>query len=379
MPGSEEAPVNLAPQPLDHFKRGYRERAELRDRETNQLAVNTEYNHRQQQQHSSNGHNDGYDNHNDNDRPASPNGQGGSYHGPSSRFSPTAMDNHNSHTNNSNNGTSNNHNHHNSSNGGSNNHDNGNGRQYHDGVSAHRGRDAAHIVDSLCRPGCNVSRTMDEAWEHQPPGVSSNKVLTAILSGLARRRKMGLAQAVWQWMDHRGIQRTVYHYNSLISVCEKTKDCNRALRLFTEMEKNRIDKNEVTFSSTISACEKAGQWRTALDLLERMKKEGVERTTIAYNAAIRYVCKSVSVCSLFVWWERAQGIDVERKALNAKESYPFVCHQLSCVLHILLISVKTNKHIRYPALALSLSRHTCTHTCSVVCYVVVRTGSSIDP
>ena len=113
---------------------------------------------------------------------------------------------------------------------------------------------------------------MDEAWEHQPPGVSSNKVLTAILSGLARRRKMGLAQAVWQWMDHRGIQRTVYHYNSLISVCEKTKDCNRALRLFTEMEKNRIDKNEVTFSSTISACEKAGQWRTALDLLERMKK-----------------------------------------------------------------------------------------------------------
>lgn len=37
LPGSESAPQDVAPQPLDHFKRGYRERANLRERDMGQL------------------------------------------------------------------------------------------------------------------------------------------------------------------------------------------------------------------------------------------------------------------------------------------------------------------------------------------------------
>lgn len=37
IPGAESAPQGLAPQPLDHFKRGYKERAELREREMGHL------------------------------------------------------------------------------------------------------------------------------------------------------------------------------------------------------------------------------------------------------------------------------------------------------------------------------------------------------
>eukprot|EP00957_Ditylum_brightwellii_P187828 14301524-Ditylum_brightwellii.AAC.1 len=43
VPGSEAAPDNLAPQPLDHFKRGYKERAELREREMSHLNMDFEH------------------------------------------------------------------------------------------------------------------------------------------------------------------------------------------------------------------------------------------------------------------------------------------------------------------------------------------------
>lgn len=56
----------------------------------------------------------------------------------------------------------------------------------------------------------------------------------------------------------------------MISVCEKVRDYNKALRLLAEMSDKKVAKNEVTFSSAISACEKCGQWRNAIDLLEEM-------------------------------------------------------------------------------------------------------------
>ena len=48
-------------------------------------------------------------------------------------------------------------------------------------------------------------------------------------------------------MEERNIEKNVFHYNSLISVCEKMKDSQRALRLLEEMERRGIQKNEVTY------------------------------------------------------------------------------------------------------------------------------------
>ena len=39
MPGAEQAPDNQAPEALDHFKRGYAERASLRDREVGDFSA----------------------------------------------------------------------------------------------------------------------------------------------------------------------------------------------------------------------------------------------------------------------------------------------------------------------------------------------------
>lgn len=108
------------------------------------------------------------------------------------------------------------------------------------------GFDATRVVDEICNPGCNLVETMDRAKENFYASFQSGKALTAILSNLARRRKMGIALSVWQWMDQRDVAKNVFHYNSLISVCEKTKDHKMALQLLGEMERRGIKKNEVT-------------------------------------------------------------------------------------------------------------------------------------
>jgi len=148
------------------------------------------------------------------------------------------------------------------------------------------GLDIQALVDRLVRPGCDVFRELDNTREGHMAVFQSGKAVTAIISNLARRRNLRIANGVWDWIDYIGIEKNTFHYNSMISVCEKARDYNKALRLLDEMKEKKVSKNEVTFSSAISACEKCGQWRMALDLLDQMKKEGAGQTAIAYNAAI---------------------------------------------------------------------------------------------
>jgi len=148
------------------------------------------------------------------------------------------------------------------------------------------GLDVNRLCDRLTLPGNDVYRELDEAMKENHFVFKSGKALTAVISNLARRRNLRVANSVWSWMDKASIDKNTFHYNSMISCCEKVRDYNRALRLMEEMSSRVVAKNEVTFSSAISACEKCGQWRPALDLLTQMKKEGVGKTAIAYNACI---------------------------------------------------------------------------------------------
>ncbi|CAJ1933788.1 unnamed protein product [Cylindrotheca closterium] len=246
VPGAESAPTNTAPQILDHFKRGYRERAHLRDRDTSSL-------------------------HEDFRR------SGRGSQGNSDRFQPR---------------------HSGGRHGGRGGHHNSRGGGFYERKSSGRDRgddrrgqiimglDVQALVDRLCRNSNEIFKELDAAREENMAVFQSGKAITGIISNFARRRNLRLALTVWDWIDSVGIQRNTFHYNSLISVCEKVRDYRKALQLLNEMKAKNVAKNEVTFSSAISACEKCGQWRTALDLLEQMKKEGQGKTAIAYNAAI---------------------------------------------------------------------------------------------
>lgn len=154
---------------------------------------------------------------------------------------------------------------------------------------------------------------IDEARESHPEAFETGRAMTALISVAARRKNIGLGWAAWDYMDHANLAKNTYHYNSMISITEKSRNYHQALNLMKEMSRNNIPKNEVTyvvdcrllpllnhnhslhhftvfvrhrFSSAISACEKCGEWKTAIDLLDSMDKESVKRTAIAYNATI---------------------------------------------------------------------------------------------
>lgn len=246
MPVVKNEVPNMTPEPLDHFKRGYRERADLRDREMTVLNVDFSMAGRP---------GDGmtlsefarYKKETDNvGGPVSNNGGGGGVGG-----------------------------------GG------GNGRRYsnadsHSDNGTPRVADAAppaavalgngsvagggggeppagpvppgpqpvldvqRLVDRLCSGNCNVENELEQARHTYFASFQGGKAITGILSNLARRRKIGIAMAIWNWMDTAGIKKNVFHYNSLISVCEKVRDHHKALMLLEEMDRKNVKKNEVT-------------------------------------------------------------------------------------------------------------------------------------
>ena len=108
------------------------------------------------------------------------------------------------------------------------------------------GLDIQALVDRLVRPGCDVFRELGITRGGHMAVFQSGKAVTAIISNLARRRNLRIANAVWDWIDYIGIEKNTFHYNSMISACEKVRDCNKALRLLDEMKEKKVAKNEVT-------------------------------------------------------------------------------------------------------------------------------------
>lgn len=308
MPVKSEPIPDLAPRPLDHFKRGYVERTELRDRDTgshtptgfdrNAPAGTTAAAHAEYAQPAA-----GLIDQTPPDELPAPQSLPPVAVAPTSYYGPASSPN----MDNNNRKTYDDDKHYSRSNHYDHNYSKYDDKQYTRSYVDDRLRDSRggytnndhnrgsyrgttgfsmeEVVDRLCHSRSNVFDEMDEARRSSPESFSSGRAITAILSQLGRRRQMNVAMQVWHWMERtEGIQRNVFHYNALINVCEKIKDWKRALELLRQMDEEGVAKNEITYSSAISACEKGGNWRTALDLLSMMKKNGIMPTVIAYNA-----------------------------------------------------------------------------------------------
>lgn len=277
VPGSESAP-NLAPQPLDHFKRGYRERAHLRDRETTMLngdfrrrpSENNNNNNNMPPRRSSSGPQQPPDR--DIDLPIEPPPQKRSSSFHQDEHPPPS---HHHHSGGGGGGDRNGGAHRDDRGGGGGSYAGGGGprddrsgggvRRYSSSNTYDRrgsgidrgddpgrgqvimGLDVQALVERLCRPGCDVFPELDATREEHLAIFQSGKAVTAIISNLARRRKVKIALSVWDWIDSVGIKKNTFHYNSMISVCEKVRDFNKALKLLDEMKAKNIAKNEVTY------------------------------------------------------------------------------------------------------------------------------------
>jgi len=91
-----------------------------------------------------------------------------------------------------------------------------------------------------------VFEELDRARTVHVEPFENGKALTALISSAARRRNLHMAQIIWDWMDVAGVEKNTFHYNSMISATEKSKNFRHALALMREMEAKRIPKNEVT-------------------------------------------------------------------------------------------------------------------------------------
>ena len=62
----------------------------------------------------------------------------------------------------------------------------------------------------------------------------------------------------------------VYHYNALITACQRTQQWSTALHLLSEMRAQGLPADTITYSSVISACGRGRRWDMALEVLALM-------------------------------------------------------------------------------------------------------------
>ena len=236
VPGA--GPAKYAPKALDHFQRGHDERSTYRDRN---------HDHRTDRPGRGGHHN----NNTYHGRGGGGYGGGGGYNNSSNNkhYNPGGRGNHYDR------GDRNSSNNHYSGDrprfSGSNNNSDDPWSQYH---HDHRptilqGLDVNALVDRLTSKLNNKAALfaeLDRTRIENRTVFDSGKALTALISIAARRKNIGLGHAAWDWMDHAGIAKNTFHYNSMISVTEKARDYQHALALLQEMKERNVKKNEVT-------------------------------------------------------------------------------------------------------------------------------------
>lgn len=116
-----------------------------------------------------------------------------------------------------------------------------------------QGLDVMQLVDRLaaCSASSEFNATLQESRKEYSGAFLSGKACTAIISLGSRQRLIKLCYAVWDWMDTQDdLEKNIFHYNAMISVTEKAKDFRAALDFLREMKDKKVPKNEVTYVHT---------------------------------------------------------------------------------------------------------------------------------
>lgn len=120
---------------------------------------------------------------------------------------------------------------------------------YRDRPTVLQGLDINALMDRLAELSHDTDKLfaeLDRVRNEYKQIFDTGKAMTALISVAARRKQIGLGHAVWDWMDLAKLYKNTFHYNSMISVAEKAKNYQQALDLLNEMTDRNIPKNEVT-------------------------------------------------------------------------------------------------------------------------------------
>jgi pentatricopeptide repeat protein len=128
---------------------------------------------------------------------------------------------------------------------------------------------------SACEKAKDHRRAVQLLQEMDSKGIAKNHI--AYSSAISACEKAGQWRDALRLLDQMkssGVLPTVVAYNAAISACEKGLVPQRALQLFDQMKRDGVMPTVVTYSALISAADKGQQWKLALEILEEMKAAG---------------------------------------------------------------------------------------------------------
>jgi pentatricopeptide repeat protein len=166
---------------------------------------------------------------------------------------------------------------------------------------------------SVCEKGRDWRMALDILRQMDDAGIKRNEItFSSAISACEKSGNHQIAIDLLDQMEKECEAKSVIPYNAAISACEKGLASNRALQIFDRMKKRGVEPTVITYSALISALEKCGQWQLALDVLEDMKKD-FGMNVIAYSAAIAALSKGQQ-------WAMALNLFRELQATGASPS-----------------------------------------------------------
>lgn len=166
---------------------------------------------------------------------------------------------------------------------------------------------------SVCEKVRDWRMALDILKQMDGAGIKRNEItFSSAISACEKSGNHQIAIDLLDQMEKECEAKSVIPYNAAISACEKGLASKRALQIFERMKNRGVEPTVITYSALISALEKCGQWKLALDVLEDMKKD-FGMNVIAYSAAIAALSKGQQ-------WELALNLFRELQATGASPS-----------------------------------------------------------
>merc|ERR1719373_357991 len=117
-----------------------------------------------------------------------------------------------------------------------------------------------------------------------------------MISACAKGSDLSTALDLFHNMKKQGIHPDVITYSTLISVCEKCRQPDKAMELFNKMQKeDGLSPNTITCNALISACDKGGKPEEAWRVFQDMRRWGPTPDVVTYSALISAFCKAATL------------------------------------------------------------------------------------
>ncbi|KZV32618.1 pentatricopeptide repeat-containing protein mitochondrial [Dorcoceras hygrometricum] len=185
-------------------------------------------------------------------------------------------------------------------------------------VSAHLVKEAIHTFDKLVeynlRDETSFSNLVDALCEYKHVieaeelcfknaldgnndwlvgfNVESTKICNMILRGWFKMQWWRKCKEFWDAMDRMGVQKDFYSYSIYMDIQCKSGKPWKAVKLYKEMKKKRIQLDVVAYNTVIRAIGTSEGVDMAVSLYKEMIELGCEPNVVTFNTILKQLCEN---------------------------------------------------------------------------------------